>query len=285
VDESPWCFQCSEAHWEHECPYSDSGHQQVNNIGHVIEGPQINITAEEHQEAIKEATRKAKMAVINNLDQESKEKLKKQEFQVYRRKKLGQPTVEKTKPPSLGVLLPETSKTGRVNLNFDFEGALSKMHVTIPLKEVIRVPSVKERFDNFFQGLDGPMDPPIMLQADHFRVQYSEIPPFFMTLIMNKKILNNCILDTGAGANIMSFKVMQQLGLKVTRPYRNVCGFESKAIPTHGVIENVEVCLKEYLEKVIHVDIVVVDIPDVWGMLLSRKFSSELGGTLQMDLT
>ena len=81
------------------------------------------------------------------------------------------------------------------------------------------------------------------------------------------------MLDTGACANIMSFKVMQQLGLKVTQPYRNVCGFESKAIPTHGVIENVEVCLKEYLEKVIHMDIVVVDIPDVWGMLLSRKFA------------
>jgi hypothetical protein len=32
-------------------------------------------------------------------------------------------------------------------------------------------------------------------------------------------------------------------------------------------------------------DIVVVDIPYMWGMLLSRKFSSELGGTLEMDLT
>jgi hypothetical protein len=73
--------------------------------------------------------------------------------------------------------------------------------------------------------------------------------------------------------------------LKVTRPYRNVCGFESKSIPTHAVVENVEVFLKEYLEKVIHIDIVIVDIPDVWGMLLSRKFSSMLGGTLEMDLT
>jgi hypothetical protein len=155
----------------------------------------------------------------------------------------------------------------------------------IPLKEVIKVPSVKERFDNFFQGSDGPMDPPIMLQANHFRVQYDEHPPFFMTLLMNNKSLNNCMLDTGAGANMMSFKVMQQLGLKVTRPYRNVCGFESKAIPTHGVIENVKVCLKEYPEKVIHMDIVVVDIPNVWGMLLSRKFASKLGGTLEMDLT
>jgi hypothetical protein len=43
-----------------------------------MEGPQINITAEEHQEALKEAAKSAKMAVINNLDQESREKLKKQ---------------------------------------------------------------------------------------------------------------------------------------------------------------------------------------------------------------
>jgi hypothetical protein len=39
VDENPWCFQCSEAHWEHECPYSSGGHQQVNNIDYFIEGP------------------------------------------------------------------------------------------------------------------------------------------------------------------------------------------------------------------------------------------------------
>jgi hypothetical protein len=64
-----------------------------------------------------------------------------------------------------------------------------------------------------------------------------------------------------------------------------VCGFESRAIPTHGVIENVEVCLGRYLERVIHMEIVVVDVPDVWGMLLSRKFVAMLGGTLEMDLT
>jgi hypothetical protein len=84
---------------------------------------------------------------------------------------------------------------------------------------------------------------------------------------------------------MISLKVMQQVGLKVTRPYRNVCGFESKEIPTHGVVENVEVHLKEYPEKTVHIDIVVVDVPDVWGMLLSRKFGAMLGGSLEMDLT
>jgi hypothetical protein len=43
--------------------------------------------------------------------------------------------------------------------------------------------------------------------------------------------------------------------------------------------------LKENPEKTIHIDIVVVDVPDVWGMLLSRKFGAMLGGSLEMDLT
>ena len=146
MDENPWCFQCSEAHWEHECPYNSGDHQQINNIEHFIEGPQINITVEEHQEAMKEAVRSARMAVIN-----------KQEFQVYRRKKLDQPSTDQTKKPPVDVIFPKTSNIERVNLNFNLEGALSKMFVTIPLREVIKVPSIKERFDNFFQGSDGPL--------------------------------------------------------------------------------------------------------------------------------
>jgi hypothetical protein len=158
------------------------------------------------------------------------------------------------------------------------------MHVNVPLREAIKIPSIKERFDTFFLGSNEPMDPLIMLQDDHFKVQYGENPPFFMMLAMNNKNLNNCMLDTGVGANMMSLKVMRQVGLKVTRPYRNVCGFESKAIPTHGVVENVEVCLKEYPEKIVHIDIVVFDVPNVWGMLLSTNFVAMLGGTLDMDL-
>ena len=30
-------------------------------------------------------------------------------------------------------------------------------------------------------------------------------------------------------------------------------------------------------------DIVVVDVPDAWGMLLFRKWASDLGGIIQMN--
>ena len=49
-------------------------------MDHTIKDPQIclNITPEEHQEGMKEASKKARIEVIKNLDQESREKLKKQ---------------------------------------------------------------------------------------------------------------------------------------------------------------------------------------------------------------
>jgi hypothetical protein len=108
------------------------------------------------------------MEIISNLDQESREKLKKKEVQVYRRKNLKLPTIDQ--PKSLEVLPPRTSETNKVNLDFDFERDLSKMHVNVPLKEAIKIPSIKECFDTFFSRTAEPMDPPIMLQADHFRI-------------------------------------------------------------------------------------------------------------------
>jgi hypothetical protein len=123
---------------------------------------------------MKEADRATRMVVIKNLDQESREKLKKQEVQVYRRKNSRQLATDQAKPPPSEILLPKTSKAGNVDLNFDFKGALSNMHVNVPLREAIKIPSIKEHFDTFFSGSDEPMDPPIMLQDDHFRVQYGK---------------------------------------------------------------------------------------------------------------
>jgi hypothetical protein len=208
VDENPWCLECSEAHWEDECPYNVD-QQKVNTFDFFSKCPQINITDEEHQQALKEAARAARLAIINNLDPESQEKLKKQEVQVYRRRNPNQSTSNQSKTSE--VPPPKKPKADKITLDFDLEGALAKMYVNVPLKEAIKIPTIKEHFNNFFSGAPEPEDPPIMLQANQFRIHYGENPPFFMTLAMNNKYLNNCMLDTGVGANMMYLKVMQQM--------------------------------------------------------------------------
>jgi len=93
------------------------------------------------------------------------------------------------------------------------------------------------------------------------------------------------MLDSGLGSNIMTKKVMQQLGLRTTRPYQNVCAIDSRPIKVEGMIERQHVRLAKYPD--IHVTMynLVIDVSDKWGMLLSRKFGATLGGSIQMDWT
>lgn len=58
---------------------------------------------------------------------------------------------------------------------------------------------------------------------------------------------------------------------------------DSKKIKVHGLIKDLQVHLSVYPYIMIVMDIVVVYVPDAWGMLLSRKWASDLGGSIQMN--
>lgn len=93
------------------------------------------------------------------------------------------------------------------------------------------------------------------------------------------------MLDSRASVNVIPLSVMRQLGLEAHPPYRNVCGLDSKAMPIHGFIKNMVVYLVTSPDISTIIDVLVVDLSPPYGILLSRKFLSSLGGTLQMDLT
>ena len=52
-----------------------------------------------------------------------------------------------------------------------------------------------------------------------------------------------------------------------------------------GLIKDLQVHLAMFPNIQLTMDVVVVDVPDAWGMLISRKTVADLGGNIQMDLT
>jgi hypothetical protein len=46
--------------------------------------------------------------------------------------------------------------------------------------------------------------------------------------------------------NVMTLKFMKKLGLKITRPYENTCSIDSRDIPVHGIIKDLEVSLEQF---------------------------------------
>jgi len=56
-------------------------------------------------------------------------------------------------------------------------------------------------------------------------------------------------------------------------------------VKVYSLIEDMEVYLKYFPHIGLIMNIVVIDFPDTWGMLLSRIWVATLGGFLNMDLT
>ena len=79
--------------------------------------------------------------------------------------------------------------------------------------------------------------------------------------------------------------VMDELGLNIMKPYHDLFSFDSKKVKFLGLIKDLVINLSQLPSKSIVMDIVVVDIPPKFGLLLSHSWSKRLGGTLQMDLT
>ena len=60
---------------------------------------------------------------------------------------------------------------------------------------------------------------------------------------------------------------------------------DAREVEVVGIILNLQVKLAKYPDIDMTMDVVVIDVPDNWGMLLSRKWAATLGGHIQMDWT
>ena len=78
---------------------------------------------------------------------------------------------------------------------------------------------------------------------------------------------------------------MYEIGLSITKPYHDLFSFDSRKVKCLGLIKDLVVILTQLPSKSLIMDIVMVDIPPKFGLLLSQSWSKILGGTLQMDLT
>ena len=60
---------------------------------------------------------------------------------------------------------------------------------------------------------------------------------------------------------------------------------DSIKVEVLGVVKDLQVSLVDYPYRIITMDTAIIDVPNVWGILLSRNFATDLGGYIQMDLS
>jgi len=101
------------------------------------------------------------MEIINNSNENSRERFRKRELQVYIRQinatqdppgdlntpQQGPPPPPTRNPPASSTLL----KTSDIELSIDIDSVLEKINVHVPLKEIINIPSLENKVEKSFK--------------------------------------------------------------------------------------------------------------------------------------
>jgi hypothetical protein len=186
-----------------------------------------------------------------------------------------------------------TKEVEKTSSSFNFESEMAKIKIYVPFNELIKNNEYRNQIIKMLK-MEQTSDT-LNIQDDHPTILFGprveensdaeEVPPFYVSLKIHDMTLHNAMLDSGASHNLMPKVVMDQLGLDITRPYKDLFSFDSRKVKCLGLIKDLVVSLAQIPAKNMVMDVVVVDIPPKFGMLLSRSWAAKLKGTLQMDMS
>jgi hypothetical protein len=177
---------------------------------------------------------------------------------------------------------------------FNFEKEILKINISVPLAELTTNPSYHKQIEKGIQGKSSTFPPdmvnlqdesPTMVFGPHIDDKEESVAPFYVTLNIHDKMLHKYMLDSIASHNLMPKLVMEKLELEITRPYHNLYSFNAKKVKCDGLIKDMVVALTQLHVKSIIMNVVVVDVPENYGMILSLTWARNIGGTMKMEMT
>ena len=91
------------------------------------------------------------------------------------------------------------------------------------------------------------------------------------------------MVDSGASSNVMPLSVCKKLNGKYVPSNSQITQLDRKNVKVIGEMKDVLVRIACNLSVYQIIDIIVADIPDAYGMFLSRDWSQQLNGFFATD--
>jgi hypothetical protein len=91
------------------------------------------------------------------------------------------------------------------------------------------------------------------------------------------------MVDSGASSNVMPWSVCQKINAEVEPSSLKIIQLDRTDVKVMGELKNVLIRLSSNPKVHQFIDIIVVDIPEVYGMFLSRDWSEQLHGYFTTD--
>ena len=111
----------------------------------------------------------------------------------------------------------------------------------------------------------------------------SHTPPFLLTFEIYNRNLHNCLIDSGASSNIMPASVCSKLNIEPQKSSIHIVQLDRTKVQVLGEINFVTIRLATDPRVVQRIDILIADIPEFYGLILSRDWSEKLHGYISTD--
>jgi hypothetical protein len=109
------------------------------------------------------------------------------------------------------------------------------------------------------------------------------VPPFLLTFEVFNKNLHNYLVDSGASSDVMPVVVCNKLGIVPLKSDKHVIQLEQTQVKVMGELKEVMIRIETHPNFVQVIDIIVVDILEAYGFLLSQYWSEKLNDYFSID--
>jgi hypothetical protein len=109
------------------------------------------------------------------------------------------------------------------------------------------------------------------------------VPPFLLTFEVLNKNLHNCLVNSGASFNVMPLSICKKLNTTPLKSDKHVIQLDRTQVKVIRELKDVMIIMDTHPKFVQVIDIIVVDIPEAYGLLLSRDCSEKLNRYFSTD--
>jgi hypothetical protein len=95
------------------------------------------------------------------------------------------------------------------------------------------------------------------------------VPPFILMFEVFNRNLHNYLVDSGASSNITPLVICNKLGVFPLKSDKHVIQLDRTQVKDMGELKDVMIKVATHPNFVQVIDIIVVDIPEAYGLLLS----------------
>jgi hypothetical protein len=106
---------------------------------------------------------------------------------------------------------------------------------------------------------------------------------FLLTFEIFNKNVHNCLVDSGASSNIMPYFVCLKINAQPQKSAIQIVQLDRTKVKVLGELKDVLIRLSSNPKVFQIIDIIIVDIPDAYGLILSRDWSAKLNGYFSTD--